>query len=202
VFDHDAVIVGAGFAGLYMLHKLRTLGFNCRVIEAGSGVGGTWFWNLYPGARCDVESFSYSYSFSEEIEQDWSWSHRYALQPEILAYANFVADRLDLRRDISFNTRVTAAAYDERRHQWLISTDTDGGMRARYLILATGCLSVPKLPDLPGLAAFNGDVLHTAKWPAGGYDFAGKRVGIIGTGSSGVQAIPIIAIGTYREIWE
>lgn len=193
MIDHDAIIVGAGFAGLYMLHKLRTLGFNCRIVEAGAGVGGTWYWNRYPGARCDVESFSYSYSFSEEIEQEWSWSHRYAFQPEILAYANFVADRLGLRRDISFDTQVTGAAYDERRHQWLISTDRCGDMRARYLILATGCLSVPKVPDLPGLEAFKGDVLHTAKWPADGYDFTGKRVGIIGTGSSGVQAIPIIA---------
>lgn len=193
MLDHDAVIVGAGFAGLYMLHKLRRLGFDCKVIEAGSGVGGTWYWNRYPGARCDVESFSYSYSFSEEIEQEWSWSHRYAFQPEILAYANFVADRLDLRRDISFDTRVTGAAYDERQHHWRISTDSLGDLRARYLIMATGCLSVPKVPDLPGLAGFKGDVLHTAHWPAVGYDFTGKRVGVIGTGSSGVQAIPIIA---------
>ena len=193
MLDHDAVIVGAGFAGLYMLHKLRGLGLSCRVIEAGAGVGGTWYWNRYPGARCDVESFSYSYSFSEEFEQEWSWSHRYALQPEILAYANFVADRLDLRPHISLDTRIKGAAYDEGRRQWLVFTDRLGEVRARYLIMASGCLSVPKVPDLPGLAAFKGDVLHTAKWPANGYDFTDKRVGIIGTGSSGVQSIPIIA---------
>lgn len=191
--EYDAVVVGAGFAGLYMLHKLRSLGFSCRVIEAGADVGGTWYWNRYPGARCDVESFSYSYSFSEEIEQAWTWSHRYAMQPEILAYANFVADRLDLRRDISFGTRVTAAAYDEARHRWRVTTDTAGEIGAQYLIMATGCLSVPKVPDLPGLEAFRGEVLHTADWPREGYAFAGKRVGIIGTGSSGVQAIPVIA---------
>lgn len=190
---YDAVIVGAGFAGLYMLHRLRNLGFRCLVIEAGSGVGGTWFWNRYPGARCDVESFSYSYSFSDEIQQAWTWSHRYALQPEILAYANFVADRLDLRRDISFDTRVQAASFDEERHGWRVTTDKSGAIDAHYLIMATGCLSVPKTPDLPGLAAFAGDVLHTADWPREGYDFTGKRTGIIGTGSSAVQAIPIIA---------
>jgi cyclohexanone monooxygenase len=191
--EFDAVIVGAGFAGLYMLHKLRGLGLTCRVLEAGSGVGGTWFWNRYPGARCDVESFSYSYSFSEDIEQDWNWSHRYAMQPEILAYANFVADRLALRRDISFGTRVRAAHYDEQQQHWFVDTDGQGSFRARFLIMATGCLSVPKVPDLPGLARFRGEVLHTADWPREGYEFAGKRVGIVGTGSSGVQAIPIIA---------
>ena len=191
--EYDALIVGAGFAGLYALHKLRGLGFSCRVIEAGTGVGGTWFWNRYPGARCDVESFSYSYSFSEEIEQEWTWSHRYAMQPEILVYANFVADKLDLRRDISFGTRVTAAAYDEKRHNWRIATDAAGELRARYLVMATGCLPVPKVPDLPGLGNFRGEVIHTADWPREGCELAGKRVGIIGTGSSGVQAIPIIA---------
>ena len=166
--EYDALIVGAGFAGLYALHKLRGLGFSCRVIEAGTGVGGTWFWNRYPGARCDVESFSYSYSFSEEIEQEWTWSHRYAMQPEILVYANFVADKLDLRRDISFGTRVTAAAYDEKRHNWRIATDAAGELRARYLVMATGCLSVPKVPDLPGLGNFRGEVIHTADWPREG----------------------------------
>ena len=191
--EYDALIVGAGFAGLYALHKLRRLGFNCHVIEAGSGVGGTWFWNRYPGARCDVESFSYSYSFSEEIQQEWTWSHRYAMQPEILAYANFVADTLDLRRDISFGTRVTEASYDESRHGWRLATDTAGELWARYLVMATGCLSVPKVPDLPGLENFRGEVIHTADWPREGCAFTDKRVGIIGTGSSGVQAIPILA---------
>ena len=191
--EYDALIVGAGFAGLYALHKLRRLGFKCRIIEAGSGVGGTWFWNHYPGARCDVESFSYSYSFSEEIEQEWTWSHRYAMQPEILAYANFVADKLDLRGNISFGTRVTAADYDEIRHNWRVVTDAAGELHAHYLVMATGCLSVPKVPDLPGLENFRGEVIHTADWPREGCALAGKRVGIIGTGSSGVQAIPIIA---------
>jgi cyclohexanone monooxygenase len=191
--EYDAVVVGAGFAGLYMLHKLRSLGLSSCVLEAGESVGGTWFWNRYPGARCDVESFSYSYSFSEEIQQEWTWSHRYALQPEILAYANFVADKLDLRRDIIFGTRVDGASYDEAQQHWRIATDRAGSFTARYLIMATGCLSVPKIPDLPGLSSFQGDVLHTAHWPQEGYDFSGKRVGIIGTGSSGVQAIPIIA---------
>lgn len=191
--EFDAVIVGAGFAGLYMLHRLRGIGLSCRVLEAGAGVGGTWFWNRYPGARCDVESFSYSYSFSEEIEQDWNWSHRYAMQPEILAYANFVADRLDLRRDISFGTRVSAAHYDEHEQRWFIDTGGQVSFQSRSLIMATGCLSVPKVPDLPGLSGFRGEVLHTADWPREGYDFAGKRVGIVGTGSSAVQAIPIIA---------
>ncbi len=191
--EYDAVVVGAGFAGLYMLHKLRSLGLSCRVIEAGAEVGGTWYWNRYPGARCDVESFSYSYSFSEEIEQAWTWSHRYAMQPEILAYAKFVADRLDLRRDISFGTRVETASYDEARCRWRVSTDREGEIDAQYLVMATGCLSVPKVPDLPGLADFKGKVLHTADWPREGHDFSGSRVGIIGTGSSGVQAIPVIA---------
>ena len=191
--EYDALIVGAGFAGLYALHKLRSLGLRCRVIEAGTGVGGTWFWNRYPGARCDVESFSYSYSFSEALEQEWTWSHRYAMQPEILAYANFVADKLDLRCDISFGTRATAADYDEKQHNWRIATDAADELRARYLVMATGCLSVPKVPDLPGLGNFRGEVIHTADWPREGCELAGKRVGIIGTGSSGVQAIPIIA---------
>lgn len=193
MLDHDVLIVGAGFAGLYMLHRLRLLGMNCRVLEAGAGVGGTWYWNRYPGARCDIESFSYSYSFSEELEQEWRWSHRYALQPEILSYANYVAERLDLRRDIQFNSRVNQATYDEGGCFWRILAEGCRALTARHLVMATGCLSVPKIPDLPALEEFEGDVLHTAAWPEGGYDFAGKRVGIIGTGSSAVQAIPVIA---------
>ena len=190
---HDVLIVGAGFAGLYMLHKCRQIGLTALVVEAGPEVGGTWYWNRYPGARCDVESFSYSYSFSEELQQEWSWSHRYATQPEILRYANHVADRFDLRKDIRFGTRVTRAAFDETQVQWTITTDQGGELQARYLVMATGCLSVPKIPDIPGLADFRGDVLHTAKWPKGGYDFSGKRAGVIGTGSSGIQSIPQIA---------
>ena len=189
----DAVIVGAGFAGLYMLHKCRSLGLTCKVIEAAPDVGGTWYWNRYPGARCDVESFSYSYSFSESIEQEWRWSNRYAFQPEILAYARFVADKLGLRRHIAFNTRVITGTYDEDQALWHIATNKGEQIPARYLIMATGCLSVPKVPDVPELERFKGDVLHTAHWPEGGYDFAGKRVGVIGTGSSGVQCIPLIA---------
>jgi cyclohexanone monooxygenase len=189
----DAVIVGAGFAGLYMLHKCRGLGLKCKVIEAAPDVGGTWYWNRYPGARCDVESFSYSYSFSESIEQEWRWSNRYAFQPEILAYARFVADKLGLRRHIAFNTKVITGTYDEDQALWHIATTKGEQIPARYLIMATGCLSVPKVPDVPELERFKGDVLHTAHWPEGGYDFAGKRVGVIGTGSSGVQCIPLIA---------
>ncbi|SDA98668.1 flavin-containing monooxygenase [Mesorhizobium qingshengii] len=191
--DRDVIVVGAGFAGMYMLHTLRRLGLATTVIERGSGVGGTWYWNRYPGARCDVESMSYSYSFSEELQQEWVWPHRYATQPEILSYANHVADRFDLRRDIVFDTAVTAAEYDDSEKRWTISTGTGQAFRARYLVMATGCLSVPKVPDLPGLANFNGRVLHTADWPREGYDFTDQTVGLIGTGSSGIQSIPLIA---------
>ncbi|MEA2780910.1 MAG: hypothetical protein QOK29_2454, partial [Rhodospirillaceae bacterium] len=197
--QRDVVIVGAGFAGLYMLHRIRQLGLSVRVIEAGGGVGGTWYWNRYPGARCDVESMSYSYSFSEELQQEWIWPHRYATQPDILRYANHVADRFDLRKDIDFNTRVTSAIFDEDDSRWVIGTDKGDSFRARHLIMATGCLSVPKVPDVPGLPNFRGPVYHTASWPAEGVDFAGKSVGIIGTGSSGIQSIPIIA-GQARHL--
>ncbi|TIW75632.1 MAG: NAD(P)/FAD-dependent oxidoreductase [Mesorhizobium sp.] len=191
--DRDAIVIGAGFAGMYMLHSLRQLGLNATVIERGSGVGGVWHWNRYPGARCDVESMSYSYSFSEELEQEWVWPHRYAMQPDILRYANHVADRFDLRRDIILNATVVKAEYDETERRWLVSTDAGEIFRCRYLVMATGCLSVPKVPDLPELARFKGRVLHTADWPAEGYDFSGQTVGLIGTGSSGIQSIPIIA---------
>ena len=188
----DAVIVGAGFAGLYMLHKSK-LGLNCRVIEAGLTLAAHGSGTAIPVRAVTWRASAIPIPSRRRSSRNGRWSHRYALQPEILAYANFVADKLDLRRDISFNTRVTAPPMTSDRHHWRISTDNDGEFAARYLIMATGCLSVPKVPDLPGLAAFKGDVLHTANWPAGGYDFTGKRVGIIGTGSSGVQAIPIIA---------
>jgi len=191
--QQDVVIVGAGFAGMYMLHRLRGSGWRARIIEAGGGVGGTWYWNRYPGARCDVESMSYSYSFSEELQQEWTWPHRYATQPDILRYANHVADRFDLRKDITFDTRVISAIFDDRDGHWVVGTDTKGGIRARYVIMATGCLSVPKIPDLPGLQEFRGRLLHTANWPGEGVDFSGLSVGIVGTGSSAIQSIPIIA---------
>jgi cyclohexanone monooxygenase len=191
--DQDVIVVGAGFAGMYMLHRLRSLGLSASVVERGSGVGGTWYWNRYPGARCDIESMSYSFSFSEELQQEWSWPHRYATQPDILRYANHVADRFDLRRDITFDTEVTQAVYDEAERRWVISTDTGVTYRARYLVLATGCLSVPKVPDLPHLDSFAGRILHTADWPVDGVDFSGQTVGIVGTGSSAIQSIPFIA---------
>ena len=188
----DVIIVGAGFAGMYMLHRVRQLGLSAVVIEKGGDVGGTWFWNRYPGARCDVESLSYSYSFSSELQQEWEWSHRYATQPEILRYANHVADRFDLRRDILFNTVAKSAAFDESGNDWEVRAEGGGELRARYLVMATGCLSVPKAPDLPHLDRFKGRILHTADWPDD-MDFTGLNVGVIGTGSSGIQSIPIIA---------
>ena len=189
----DAVIVGAGFAGLYMLHRLRRDGFRAIVFEAGSGVGGTWYWNRYPGARCDVESMEYSYSFDDALQQEWAWTERYAGQPEILRYANHVADRFDLKRDIVFDTRVTKAHFDEADALWQIETDTGRTVAAGFCILATGCLSSANLPDFEGRDSFLGDTYHTGRWPHEGVDFTGKRVGIVGTGSSAIQAIPIIA---------
>jgi len=189
----DAVVVGAGFAGMYQLHKLRALGLSTRVIEAGDDVGGTWYWNRYPGARCDIESMAYSYGFSPELEQDWSWSEKYATQPEILRYAQHVADRFDLKRDITFNTRVTRARYDEDTSRWTVYTDQGEAISASYLIMATGCLSVPKVPDIPGADTFEGPTYVTGRWPHEGVDFTGKTVAVIGTGSSGIQSIPLIA---------
>ena len=189
----DAVVVGAGFAGLYMLHRLRGEGWSAQGFEGGSGVGGTWYWNRYPGARCDVESLEYSYQFDDELQQEWEWTERYAGQPEILRYLEHVADRFDLRRDIQFDTRVVAAAFDEATSRWTIRTDHDQVVSARFLIMATGCLSSANIPDVPGQESYAGDVFHTGRWPHEGVDFSGKRVGVIGTGSSGIQAIPIIA---------
>ena len=189
----DAVIVGAGFSGLYQLHKLREMGLTTRVVEAASGVGGTWYWNRYPGARCDIESMAYSYSFSPELEQEWQWSERYATQPEILRYVEHVADRFDLSKDITFETRVERAVYDEDDQQWLIYTDTGEVIAARYFIMATGCLSVPKDPDIPGTDSFAGPTYVTGRWPHEGVDFTGQKVAVIGTGSSAVQSIPLIA---------
>ena len=189
----DAVIVGAGFSGMYMLHRLRELGFSCHVLEAGDGVGGTWYWNRYPGARCDSESMYYSYSFSSELEQEWNWTERYPGQPEILKYLNHVADRFDLRRDITFDTRVNAAHYDEAANEWTITTAAGDTLVATFCIMATGCLSSPNSPGITGLDTFEGATYHTGEWPHEGVDFTGKRVGIIGTGSSAIQAIPLIA---------
>jgi cyclohexanone monooxygenase len=189
----DVVIVGAGFAGMYMLHRLRGLGMSARVFEAGSGVGGTWYWNRYPGARCDVESMQYSYSFSPELQQEWQWSELFASQPEILRYANHVADRFDLRRDIQFNTRVTQAHFDRTAHRWAVRTDRGDVVSARHCVMATGCLSNARVPDFPGLDRFSGKTYHTGHWPHEGVDLTGKRVGVIGTGSSAIQAIPVIA---------
>jgi cyclohexanone monooxygenase len=189
----DVVIVGAGFAGMYMLHRLRGLGMSARVFEAGSGVGGTWYWNRYPGARCDVESMQYSYSFSPELQQEWQWSELFASQPEILRYANHVADRFDLRRDIQFDTRVTQAHYDRATHRWEVRTDRGDVVSSRHCVMATGCLSSARVPDFPGLDRFTGNTYHTGHWPHEGVDLTGKRVGVIGTGSSAIQAIPVIA---------
>ncbi|MFK4655480.1 cyclohexanone monooxygenase [Bradyrhizobium japonicum] len=190
---YDVVVVGAGFAGMYMLHRLRGLGFSARVYEQGGGVGGTWYWNRYPGARCDVESMQYSYSFSEELQQEWDWSERYAPQPEILNYANHVADRFDLRRDIQFDTRVERAAFDARTKCWSVKTSDGQTVEAQFIVLATGCLSNARKPDIKGLESFKGPVYHTGNWPHEDVDFTGLRVGLIGTGSSGIQSTPVIA---------
>ncbi|WJR80640.1 NAD(P)/FAD-dependent oxidoreductase [Bradyrhizobium sp. NP1] len=190
---YDVVVVGAGFAGMYMLHRLRGLGFSARVFEQGGGVGGTWYWNRYPGARCDVESMQYSYSFSDELQQEWDWSERYAPQPEILKYANHVADRFDLRSDIEFNTRVERLVFDEESNLWSVTTSTGKTVAASFVVLATGCLSNARTPDIKGLDRFKGKVYHTGHWPHEAIDFAGLRVGVIGTGSSCIQSVPVIA---------
>jgi cyclohexanone monooxygenase len=190
---YDVVVVGAGFAGMYMLHRLRGHGFKVRVFEQGDGVGGTWYWNRYPGARCDVESMQYSYSFSDELQQEWNWSERYAPQPEILRYANHVADRFDLRSDIQFSTRVDRAGFDEDDNIWSVTTSDGKTVTAKFVVLATGCLSNARKPDIRGLESFEGPVYHTGNWPHHAVDFTGQRVGIIGTGSSGIQSVPVIA---------
>ncbi|WP_313024421.1 flavin-containing monooxygenase [Pseudomonas lopnurensis] len=189
----DVIVVGAGFAGLYLIHRLRQQGFKVRAFEAGPDVGGTWFWNRYPGARCDVESVIYSYSFSRELQDEWSWSERYATQEEILAYIRHVADRFDLRRDIQFDTRVTAATFDESVGRWTVETGQGDRFDACHVIMATGGLSVPKPVDIPGVDTFKGARYHSTDWPTEGVDFSGKRVAVIGTASTGVQMIPLIA---------
>jgi cation diffusion facilitator CzcD-associated flavoprotein CzcO len=189
----EAIVVGAGFAGMHMLWRLRELGLRVRVLEAGSGVGGTWYWNRYPGARCDTETVEYSYAFSEELQQEWHWTEKYASQPEILRYANHVADRFDLRKDIQFETRVVSAVYDEKRLLWVITTEGGGCFEAQYLVTASGCLSAPNVPAIPGIEEFQGAIYHTGRWPHEGVSFKGKKVGIIGTGATGIQAIPMFA---------
>ncbi len=191
--EFDAIVVGAGVGGLYALHRLRGLGLNVGVFEAGGDVGGTWYWNRYPGCRCDVESMEYSYSFSDDLQQEWHWPERYGTQPEILRYVNHVADRFDLRRDIRFDTRVISGHFDAASNHWTLQTDRHGAVSARFCIMATGNLSTPRVPDFPGLQSFAGKWYHTGLWPHEGVDFTGLRVGVIGTGSSGVQSIPLIA---------
>jgi cyclohexanone monooxygenase len=190
---YDVVVVGAGFAGMYMLHRLRGQGLSARVYEQGGDVGGTWYWNRYPGARCDVESMQYSYSFDDELQQQWNWSERYAPQPEILKYANHVADRFNLRNDIRFNTRVDRAVFDEDANIWSVATSDGKSVTAKHVVLATGCLSNARVPDIKGLAGFKGKVYHTGNWPHEPVDFTGQRVAVIGTGSSGIQSVPVIA---------
>jgi cation diffusion facilitator CzcD-associated flavoprotein CzcO len=191
--DYDVVVIGAGFSGLYMLHELRELGLSAHVYEMGDGVGGTWFWNRYPGARCDVESIEYSFSFNDEIQQEWNWTEVMPAQPEVEAYLNFVCDKLDLRRDIEFSTKVTSLTFDDATNTWTTETDRGGRVTSRFVITAIGCLSAPLEPDLKGLHDFEGISLYTNRFPKAGFDFSGKRVAVIGTGSSGVQSIPVIA---------
>jgi cyclohexanone monooxygenase len=187
------VVVGAGFAGLYALHRFRSAGYTVRVLEAGEGIGGTWFWNRYPGARCDIESMQYSFSFSDEIQQEWEWSQLFAPQPEILRYINFVADKLDLRKDVQLDTRVLSADYDPADACWKLTIEGGDTVTASFCVMATGPLSVPLEPKIAGLEDFSGAVYRTSLWPQQPVDFTGKRVAIVGTGSSGIQATPVIA---------
>jgi cation diffusion facilitator CzcD-associated flavoprotein CzcO len=196
----DVLIVGAGFAGMYMLHRCRQLGFSAKLVEAGGDVGGTWYWNRYPGARCDVESMEYSYAFDEDLQQQWHWAERFAAQPEILRYAGHVAERFDLRRDMRFNTRVLRAWFDEESRSWSVGCDDGVERRARFLVMATGCLSSANLPSVKGRETFQGASYHTGQWPHQSVDFSGQRVAVIGTGSSAIQSIPVIA-EQARELW-
>lgn len=193
IIDLDAVVVGAGFSGLYMLYRLREAGFSARAFEAAPDVGGVWYANRYPGARCDSESIIYNFMFSEELYQEWTWSSRYPEQAEILSYLNFVADKFDLRRDIQFNTCITAAHFDEVNKRWRIQTDDGTRLSAKYFITGVGILSASNIPNIKGLDRFEGEAYHTGHWPHEKVDFKGKRVGVIGTGSSGIQSIPVIA---------
>lgn len=189
----DALVIGAGFGGMYAVHRLRAMGLSVQGLEAGNDVGGTWYWNRYPGARCDVMSIDYSYSFSDEIMQEWTWSEQFAAQPEILAYANWVADKLDLRRNISFGVRATRIEFDNERELWSVETDAGTIYEVTYLVMATGPLSVPKWLDIPGIEAFRGEIYQAQRWPHVPVDLAGKRIGVIGVGSTGIQIVPAIA---------
>ncbi len=191
--DFDVVVVGAGFSGLYLVHRLRQIGLAVRGFEAAADVGGTWYWNRYPGARCDIPTTDYTYSFDPELEELWTWSEKYATQPEILEYLALVADRYDLRRDFVFATRVESARWDEPDRRWTVRTDTGDEVTCRFFVMASGCLSAPKTPDIEGVERFDGDVYFTSQWPHEGVDFTGRRVAVIGTGSSGIQCIPLIA---------
>src|SRR6202453_4196535 len=189
----DVAVVGAGFAGLYLLHRLRKAGFTTVVLDEAGDVGGTWYWNRYPGARCDIQTIDYSYTFDPELERAWKWSEKYAAQPEILRYLGFVADRYDLRRDIRFHTKVNAATWDQAAERWRLTTDNVADVSCRTYIMATGCLSAPKPPEIEGVKDFKGEIYFTGRWPHHEVKLAGKRVAVIGTGSSGIQAIPLIA---------
>lgn len=189
----DAVIVGAGFAGLYALYRLKSMGLSVCVLEEGDGVGGTWFWNRYPGARCDTESLQYSYQFSEALQQEWEWSERYATQPEIEKYLNHVADRFELRESIRLGTRVESVVFDETSDRWKVATSDGASVDTHFCIMATGCLSAPATPKIDGLESFVGQQYHTARWPDKHIDFTGLNVGVLGTGSSAMQVIPLIA---------
>ncbi len=191
--DVDVLVVGAGITGIYQLYRAREAGFSALLLEAGGGVGGTWYWNRYPGARFDSESYTYAYLFSKELFDEWEWQEQFAEQPEIERYLNHVVDRFDLRRHMRFGARVTSAVYDEPSGTWTVVAGDGTELRARFLIAATGVLSVPYFPDVPGREDFRGESYHTGLWPATPVDFAGKRVAVIGTGSSGVQIIPAIA---------
>ncbi|MFT5503724.1 MAG: cyclohexanone monooxygenase [Gammaproteobacteria bacterium] len=191
--DYDVVIIGAGFSGIYALYRLRSLGFSVALLEAASGPGGTWFWNRYPGARCDVQSMVYSYSFDDQLQQDWKWTERYARQPEILEYIQHVVERYDLGKDIRFNCKVEQAEFDESQNSWLLTDSSGDQIRSQFCIFATGCLSVPRLPEIDGIDEFEGQAYHTGQWPHEAVDFSGLNVAVVGTGSSGIQSIPVIA---------
>lgn len=193
VQEYDAVVVGAGFSGLYQLHRFRNMGLSTRVFEAGGDVGGTWYWNRYPGARCDSQGYVYQYWFSDELLDEWNWSERFPAQPETERYLHYVADKFDLRRDIQFNTRVTAARFDESSGCWAIETDNGDRVRARYMVMAVGGLSEPKIPEIPGRDEFKGVAVHTARWPKEGIDCRNKRVAVLGTGATGIQVIQSLA---------